>query len=76
MKYGELQLRIEEILKEKNISKNKICKDMDISRPNFNRYCQNKFQRIDSVLLCKLCYYLNCSINELVVYVRSDEQQK
>ena len=30
MNYGTLYLRIEEILEEKGISKNKICKDLDI----------------------------------------------
>lgn len=37
-KYGELHLRINEILEEKGISKTRICKDMDIPRSNFNRY--------------------------------------
>lgn len=30
MKYGNLHLRINEILEEKGISKNKICKNLDI----------------------------------------------
>lgn len=68
MEYGELHLRIEELLKEKHISKNRICKEMDIPRPNFNRYCQNHFQRIDAALICKLCYYLDCGIEDLIIY--------
>ena len=39
MDYGTLSLRIDDILKEKGISKNQICKDLDIPRTNFNRYC-------------------------------------
>ena len=61
-------LRITDILKEKGISKNKICKDLDIPRSNFNRYCRNDFQRLDASLICKLCFYLNISIQELIVY--------
>ena len=30
MKYGHLELHIEELLKEKGISKNTICKELDI----------------------------------------------
>ena len=37
MKYGHLELHIEELLKEKGISKNTICKELDIPRSNFNR---------------------------------------
>ena len=66
--YGAVRMRIEEILKEKGISKNQICKDLDLPRGNFNRYCRNDFQRIDTGLICKLCWYLNVDIGELIVY--------
>ena len=45
MNYGYLHLNIENILSKKEISKNKICKDLDIPRSNFNRYCRDEFQR-------------------------------
>ncbi len=70
MNYGTLSLRIDELLKAKNISKNQICKDLDIPRTNFNRYCRNDFQRLDVGLICKLCHYLDVDINDLVVYNR------
>jgi len=70
---GSLELRIEAVLKEKGISKNQICKEMDIPRPNFNRYCKNSFQRIDANLICKLCYYLDVNVSELIVYKRPEE---
>lgn len=68
MDYGHLEMKIESILQEKNISKNKICKDLDIPRSNFNRYCRNDFQRLDSNLICKLCWYLNVDLDELLIY--------
>lgn len=68
MEYGSLQINIEKILNEKGISKNKICKDLDIPRSNFNRYCRNEFQRLDASLICKLCYYLDVDISELLTY--------
>lgn len=68
MDYGTLSLRINDILKEKGISKNQLCKDLDIPRTNFNRYCRNEFQRLDVGLICKLCYYLDVEIDELITY--------
>ena len=62
MDYGTLSLRIDDILKEKGISKNQICKDLDIPRTNFNRYCRDEFQRLDAGLICKLCWYLNVEV--------------
>ncbi len=73
MDYGTLSLRIDDILKEKGISKNQICKDLDIPRTNFNRYCRDDFQRLDAGLICKLCWYLNVEVGELIVYRRPEE---
>lgn len=61
-----IHMRINELLGDKGISKNRICKDLDIPRSNFNRYCRDEFQRIDSNLILKLCKYLNCSIGDLL----------
>lgn len=61
-----VHIKIMELLKERGISKNKICKDLDLPRGNFNRYCRNEFQRIDANLLLKLCNYFDCGIEELL----------
>lgn len=70
MSYGHLELRIEALLKERGISKNTICKELDIPRANFNRYCRNDFQRIDANLICKLCTCLDCEIEDLIIHVK------
>ena len=64
-----IHMRIEELLGARGISKNQICKDLDIPRGNFNRYCRDEFQRIDANLVVKLCGYLNCEIQELLEIV-------
>lgn len=64
-----IHLRIMELLNEQNISKNKICKDLDLPRGNFNRYCRDEFQRLDANLLVKLCDYFKCDIKDLLVIV-------
>lgn len=40
MDYGKLELHINELLTSRGISKNQICKDLDIPRSNFNRILQ------------------------------------
>lgn len=61
-----IHIRINELLEERGISKNRICKDLDIPRANFNRYCRDEFQRIDANLILKLCKYFNCDIADLL----------
>lgn len=71
-----LHMRINELLQENEISKNRICKDLDLVRGNFNRYCRDEFQRIDAGLLLKLCAYFKCDINELLEIIVIKEDNK
>ncbi len=64
-----IHMRIVELLAERGISKNQICKDLDIPRGNFSRYCRDEFQRIDANLVIKLCDYFQCDICDLLVLV-------
>ena len=64
MKY--LHLRINELLEENKISKTKICRDLNLQRGNFNRYCRDDFQRVDANLIVKLCEYFDCDISKLL----------
>lgn len=64
-----VHLRIEELLEERNISKNTICRDLNLPRGNFNRYCRGEFQRIDTGLIIKLCEYFDIEIAELIEIV-------
>lgn len=67
---ARLHMRIMELLEERGISKNRICKDLDIPRGNFNRYCKDNFQRIDVNLILKLCQYFDCDIQDLLEIIK------
>ena len=74
--YGVVKINIEELLEKAGIRKNKICKDLDLPRPNFNKYCRNQFQRIDANLIAKLCFYLDCTVDELIKYEHPKKSKK
>lgn len=74
MKY--LHIRIMELLQEQETSKTKICKDLDLQRGNFNRYCRDDFQRLDANLLVRLCDYFRCDIGELLEIREKDDEKK
>ena len=54
------------LLKEKNIIKNKVCEACRLQRTQFNNYCKNKVTRIDLSILAKLCEYLDCTPNDIL----------
>ena len=59
-------LDLENLLKEKNISKNKVCEACKIQRTQFNYYCKNKVSRIDLTILARLCEFLDCTPNDIM----------
>lgn len=73
MEYGNLHMRINEILKEKGSRKNKICKDLDIPRTNFNKYCRDDVAPFDTGLICKLCWYLDITVGDLIKHIHSEK---
>ena len=63
MKY--LHIRLEELMKERGLTKKKVCSALEVERTNFNRYYRDEFQRIDSNFLLKLCEYFDCEVGDL-----------
>lgn len=74
--FGRLHFNIEELLKERNISKNRMCKHLDITRTNLNNYCQDKNMRLDVNFISKLCFYLDCTVGDLMTYQRPEEDEE
>lgn len=56
---------LERLLKEKNVSKNKVCEACKLQRTQLNNYCKNKVSRIDLAILARLCEFLDCTPNDI-----------
>ena len=57
IEYCQSNIDLENLLKERGISKNKVCENCRLQRTQLNNYCQNKVSRIDLNTLEKLCEY-------------------
>ena len=57
---------LENLLKEKQISKNKICSACNLQRTQLNNYCKNKVVRIDLSILARICDYLGCEPGDIL----------
>ncbi|MFQ9514654.1 MAG: helix-turn-helix domain-containing protein [Eubacterium sp.] len=62
----EVYIDLENLLKEKNVSKNKVCENCKLQRTQFNNYCKNKVGRVDLSILGRLCEYLDCNIEDIL----------
>ncbi|MFQ9979936.1 MAG: helix-turn-helix domain-containing protein [Finegoldia magna] len=63
-------LKIDQVLEEKNISKNKLEKEANLQRTQLNSYCNNKVKRIDLETIAKRCCVLDCNVEDIMDYIR------
>ncbi|OXZ41490.1 transcriptional regulator [Finegoldia magna] len=68
--FGKIIFKIDKVLEEKNISKNKLEKEANLQRTQLNSYCNNKVKRIDLETIAKICCVLECKVEDIVEYCR------
>lgn len=67
--YGEIRLRLAEIIKERGISMNQLSFRAEMQRTQLRNYRDNKIQRLDIDILKRLCYVLDCDLFDLLEYI-------
>jgi len=68
--YGHFEMKIEECLREKGISKNALAEQASLQRTQLNNYCKNNIKRPDFDVLARICYALDCELADIVSYVK------
>ena len=66
--YGSIRIRLNEIMKEKDISMNQLSFRTEMQRTQLRNYRDNKIQRLDIDILKRICYVLECDLHELIEY--------
>ena len=68
-KYGKLVICVDELIKQKGLSKNKLCHRAEMQHTQLNNFCKNEITRLDTDVLARLCYALECDISDLLKYI-------
>lgn len=74
LEFGTVKLHLEELMKERNISINKLSFRAEMQRTQLKKYCKNEVQRLDISVLSRLCYALDCDLNDLLEYIPPRKQ--
>ena len=67
--YGQVQLKLDQIMKKQNISINKLAFRAEMQRTHLKSYIRNEVQRVDLAVIARLCYALECDITDLIEYI-------
>ena len=66
---GYYLFKLDDILKDKNISINKLIRDTNTDFKVIKRLITGDLVRIDIIVLARLCIYFNCKIEDIVEYI-------
>lgn len=66
---GYYLFKLEDILKKRNISINKLMRETNTDFKVLKRILSGELVRFDIFVIARLCDYLNCSIEEIIEYL-------
>ena len=70
---GEYLFKLEDILKDKKISINKLMRDTNTDFKVLKRMMTGELVRFDIFVIARLCDYLNCTITDIIEYVQIEK---
>lgn len=71
---GYYLFKLEDILKEKKISINKLMRDTNTDFKVLKRILTGELVRFDIWVIARLCDYLNCSILDIIEYIPNQKK--
>lgn len=73
--YGTIRIKLNELLKESGMSKNKLSHKAEMQHTQINNFCKNKVTRLDTDVLARICTALNCTISDLLEYIPPEDNK-
>ena len=73
---GYYLFKLEDILKERNISINKVMRDTNTDFKVLKRLLTGELVRFDIFVIARLCDYFNCNITDIIEYFPSKKKTK
>ena len=67
--YGNIRIKLDDLIKSKGISKNKLSQRAEMQRTQLNNYCKNEITRLDTDVLARLCTVLECRIEDILEFI-------
>ncbi len=67
--YGTIRIKLNELLEQSGMSKNKLSHRAEMQRTQINHYCNNDIARLDIDVLARICTVFDCKISDLLEFI-------
>ena len=66
--YGRISINLKDLIEEKGITRYRLAKLADTRFEVVEKWCSGTVERIDSDVLARICYNLDCEITDIIKY--------
>lgn len=66
--WGKVNLKLDQFLKEHNISRSSLSRNAQIHYKQLLKYCNNDMTKVDLNILARICKTINCKISDILEY--------
>lgn len=66
--YGKISIHLKELIEKKGITRYRLAKLADTRFEVVEKWCNGTVERIDTDVLARFCYILECEITDIIRY--------
>ena len=66
--YGRISIHLKELIEQRGITRYRLAKLADTRFEVVEKWCSGTVERIDSDVLARFCYILDCDITDIIQY--------
>ena len=66
--YGHVEIQLKEIMEERGITRNALARATNTRFEVINKWYQGHVEKLDTDVLARICYILDCTPGDIVIY--------
>lgn len=71
--YGHVEIQLKEIIEKRGITRNALARATNTRFEVINKWYQGHVEKLDTDVLARICYILDCTPGDIVIYTVSKE---
>jgi len=71
--YGHVEIHLKELMEKRGITRNALARATNTRFEVINKWYQGHVEKLDTDVLARICYILDCTPGDIVIYTAAEE---